>query len=51
MNFKDMMPWISLDENEAKSQVGLEERGHDIEKVTFFYIWTILKRPDGFWKL
>ena len=36
---------------EAKTQVGLGERGTATRKVMFFYIWTILKRPDGFWKL
>ena len=37
--------------NEAKTQVDLGETGHAAGKVVFFYIWTILKRPDGFWKL
>ena len=36
---------------EAKTQVGLDETGHASKKVIFFYIWTISKRPDGFWKL
>ena len=36
---------------EAKTQVGLDERGQEGEKRVFFYIWTILKRPNGFWKL
>ena len=31
---------------EAKSQIGLDERGHASKKVTFLYIPTILKRPD-----
>ena len=36
---------------EAKTQVGLGERGNATGKVVIFYIWTILKRPDNFWKL